>query len=81
MPRPPRPSAVTRLNLELSTQTRTTLQRLQKRTDADSLAQVIRTAIVLYDTLLTRKEEGAKLLLEDSRGERELVILELQPSQ
>jgi hypothetical protein len=62
--RPPRPHRSVRLNLELAAPVRTRLERLQKRTHADSMSEVIRRAISVYGLIV---EEGATVELNGQK--------------
>jgi hypothetical protein len=64
-----------RLTLEMALGVRKQLEHLRDRTQADSLAEVIRRALAVYDYLHAEKEKGAKLILKVDGGERELVLL------
>ncbi|MCX6714194.1 MAG: ribbon-helix-helix protein, CopG family [Candidatus Uhrbacteria bacterium] len=56
MPRPKRTKERRRLNLDLTEQTRERLDRLRIQTEADSLTEVIRRALTVYEALLERSE-------------------------
>jgi hypothetical protein len=67
----------TRLSLEMSDQARAMLENLRVKTDADSLAEVIRKALAVYDLVWTAKEKGKTLLLKgvgDGDDERVVII-------
>ncbi len=53
------------------------MERLRELSEADSITEVIRRALTLYDVLVaTTREEGAKVILRRPDGtEREIVIL------
>ncbi|MHC4477376.1 MAG: ribbon-helix-helix protein, CopG family [Planctomycetota bacterium] len=51
------------------------MEQLRDETDADSLVEVVRKSLAVYDYLWTQKKGGAKILISDSEGTRELVIL------
>ena len=76
MARPPSGEARTRLSLELPTRVRDRLERLREISEADSLTEVIRRALTIYDVLLaTTREEGGKVILRRQDGsEREVII-------
>ena len=76
MPRIARRGVKTRLNLELSEEVRQRLESLREKTDADSLAEVVRKALVVYDFLWSEREKGTKLLVRGADNkDRELVLL------
>lgn len=64
MPRLPKPQATTRLNLQLTTQVRERLESLQEKTEADSLTEVIRRALAVYEFLLHEKAAGNRVLID-----------------
>lgn len=76
MPRPKRADPKVRLNLELSEPTRDRLERLRVATEADSMTEVIRRALSLYEMVLTASNEGAQTIRRDADGtERNLLVL------
>lgn len=69
MPRPASKEARVRLNLDLPERVRERLERVRELSEADSLTEVIRRALTVYDTLLTTtREEGAKIKIHNSDG-------------
>lgn len=76
MPRPASKEAKVRLNLEIPERVRERLVRVQELSEADSLTEVIRRALSVYDALLTTvRETGAKVVLRDPDGtEQELFL-------
>ena len=63
-----------RLNLELPERLRARLESLRALSEADSLAEVVRRAIALYDVLLMAvRDRGVTIVLRSRDGtEREL---------
>jgi len=51
------------------------MELLRDETGARSLTEVISKSLAVYDYLWEQKKTGAKLLIKDSEGMRELVIL------
>lgn len=51
------------------------MEELRDETGAHSLTEVISRSLAVYDFLWTQKKAGAKLLVQDSEGMRELVLL------
>ena len=74
MPRSANTEAKVRLNLELPERVRERLERVRVMSEADSLTEVIRRALSIYDTLLTTSKEGGKIILQVDGKERELII-------
>ena len=75
MPRIPKKTKVRRLNLELATNVRTRMELLRDETGAHSLTEVISRSLAIYDYLWEQKKAGGKLLIQDSEGTREVVII------
>jgi hypothetical protein len=60
----------------MSEEVRQRLESLREKTDADSLAEVVRKALAVYDFLWAEREKGAKLMVQGAdRKDRELVLL------
>lgn len=64
-----------RLNVELDGTTKKRLDRLKRRTEADSLTQVIRRALQLYELLTEHDRAGGELVLRNDRSEKTVVLL------
>ena len=75
MPRIPKKTKVKRLNLELASKVRARMELLRDETGAHSLTEVITRSLAVYDYLWEQKNAGGKLLIQDSEGTREVVIL------
>ena len=75
MPRPAKKFPTRRLNLEMSNSVRKKLEKLQQQTEADSLAEVIRRSLAVYDFLWSEKRKGGKLVIKSSDGDKEVVII------
>lgn len=76
MPRIARSQPTSRLNLEIAEQVREKLERLRDSTNADSLTEVIRRALAVYDILHSTAAEGGTIILKTGEGEQKLVIPE-----
>lgn len=76
MARPASREVKTRLSLELPERVRERLERVRELSEADSLTEVIRRALIVYDTILTMSaEEGAKVILRTADNqEREILF-------
>lgn len=62
--------------MEMPEIVREQLEALCQQTQADSLSEVIRRAIAVYDYLWSEKAKGSKTVVKDTNGsERELVLL------
>jgi hypothetical protein len=65
-----------RLNLRISTSVRDRLERVKETAQAESLTQVIRNSLVLYDALLEQTQQGSTVILRDKEGnEREVMLV------
>jgi hypothetical protein len=73
MVRPPNSDQRSRLHLELPGRLRARLDELRRLTEADSVTEVVRRAVAIYDVLVTRRE---LVFLRSADGtEREVLIL------
>ena len=76
MPRIARKHERVRLNLDMPKPVRESLESLRDETHADSLSEVVRRALAVYEFLHKEKQEGATLLLRSEDGtERQLELL------
>lgn len=77
MPRLAKNIKTRRLNLEVSEAVRDALERLRDLTEADSLTEVIRRSLAVYDYLWNEKASGSVIMIKDrgNRQEKELVLL------
>jgi len=64
-----------RLNLILGINVYRRIEDLRIETDKSSVTDVIRRSLAVYDFLLSRRKEGARIFVEDEDGKQELVIL------
>jgi len=79
MPRLPRTTPTSRLTLEMANSVRKQLEHLRDQTAADSLTEVIRRALSVYDLLGKATLEGGRIIVETPDGEREVIIPEFVP--
>jgi hypothetical protein len=76
MPRPPKPHKSKRLNLDLAVPLHRRLERIQKHTEADSVSEVIRRAVRVYDAILDAQADGSRVVVIDQDGtQRELLVV------
>ena len=61
--------ATTRVQLEMPPQAMERLQRLKERTEAASYAEVIRSALRLFEALVEEHEKGSEFALKRANGE------------
>ena len=66
-----------RLALKIHPRLKRRLEKLQEETMAESISQVIRRALAVYDALLTHEKSGGQILVRDNNGiEREILHIE-----
>ena len=77
MPRSPNTELKIRLNLELPIQVRERLEEIRVLSEAESVTEVIRRALSIYDLLLnmTVKEHGKVVIRSVDGIERELLLV------
>jgi hypothetical protein len=75
MPRIAKEVETSRLTLEMASSVRKRLEHLRDRTEADSLVEVIRRALAIYDVLWDAKIKGDKVIIETAKGPRELLLV------
>ncbi len=75
MARPRKSEPTSRLTLDLSVSVRERLDELKTKTQADSLVEVIRRALAVYDYLWDEKGRGCVVVVRTDGKERELVLL------
>lgn len=75
MPRPKQEQEKRKLTLELSVPVRERLSRLQQRSEADSLTEVIRRSLALYDLLLAARDNGEEIIIRSRDGEKKLALV------
>lgn len=64
-----------RLNLELDSPTKERLDRLQTITEADSMTQVIRKALRIYEAVFNHNQRGGKVVFRAEDGTEETIVL------
>ncbi len=75
MPRLPSNRPKTRLNLEVSKSVRERMERLKDETEADSLTEVIRRALAVYELLWEQRKDGWETLVRRDGTERSVLIV------
>jgi len=63
------------LNLKMNDDVRERLEQLRDETNADSLSEVIRRAVAVYDHLWTAKRKQHQIIIREADGEKELILL------
>ena len=64
-----------RLNLKIHPTVRARLEELRDDTLADSITEVIRRAVAIYDLLLTNDKEGGSVVIRNKDGSEKEVLL------
>ncbi len=64
-----------RINLEVSPLVRERIERLKEKTEAESLTEVIRRALAVYETLLSISEDGRTVIVRGPGGDEADLIL------
>lgn len=62
------------MNLEMSLRVRERVEKLSELTD-QSLSEVVRKSLAIYDLLLTETQEGGTIVIRTKNGEKEVVIV------
>lgn len=75
MARIPRDSPRTRLSLELPERVRERLEQLRELSSADTLSEVIRRSLAVYDALLTTTANGGSVVLRKADGTEERLLI------
>jgi hypothetical protein len=77
MGRPKRSEDRTRLHIDVPTNVKDRLEELRIATNAESLGEVFRRALAVYDMVVTETtEKKSRVVLRDEKGrEREVVIV------
>ncbi len=64
-----------RLNLLISDSLRARMDAIQEKTDATSIAEIIRRSFAIYELLIEEEGKGSKVLIQDAGGALERVRL------
>jgi len=71
----PKKNPTSRPTLEMAEQVRKQLEHLRDQTNADSLAEVIRRALAVYDLLWEERVQGNRIILRSGKEEKELLLV------
>lgn len=75
MPRPPSREARVRLNLDLPVSVRERMDRVREMSEADTISEVIRRSLAVYEALLDMAHDGAKVVTRGRDGTEEVVLM------
>jgi Arc/MetJ-type ribon-helix-helix transcriptional regulator len=64
-----------RLNLDITLEAKEQIEGLRERTHSDSMSEVVRRALAVYDFLWTQKDGGATTILRFTDGSETLLPL------
>lgn len=73
--RPARNQTKVRLNIDMPLPVKEKLEDLRDQTGAESMSEVMRRALAVYDFLLTQKAEGAITVIRSKDGAEALLPL------
>tara|TARA_Y100000589_G_C27117327_1_gene614832 strand:- start:503 stop:730 length:228 start_codon:yes stop_codon:yes gene_type:complete len=74
MARPKKNEARARLNLDLPQSARERLETLRIETEADSLAEVIRRSLALYELLWQQQQQGVQIIARKDDEEKRVLL-------
>lgn len=74
MARKARQEPKVRLSLEVAPSVRERLDTLRDLTEADTLSEVVRHALVVYETLKTHSLAGGEVILRTGTDEKKLLL-------
>ncbi len=75
MPRRSTNRKMTRLNLAVSEDVRDRIETLRDETDAESVTEVIRRALAVYDKLISKSQQGGEVFIRHRGVEREVLLV------
>ena len=64
-----------RLHMAVTARVKERLDALLQRTEAESITEVVRRALAVYENLVETTEAGGKVILEDKKGNQREVQL------
>lgn len=75
MPRPKSTTRRVRLNLDMAECVRDQLEKLRLQTRAESMAEVIRRALAVYDLVIDERAKGGAIILRHADGKEETLVM------
>lgn len=75
MPRPKSPHVKIRLNLEVTADIRDRINRLQEEMEAESMSEVIRRSLAVYEKLLSMAGKAGCIVVRQRDGTEVLLLL------
>lgn len=64
-----------RLNLTVTPKVRDRLERLRKSSDSETLTEVVRRALTVYEETLSVRQAGGRVVFEHADGRTESVLI------
>lgn len=64
-----------RLNLEVNPSVRARLDRLKEMTEADSITEVVRRALIVYEKLVETDANSQEVIIRSPSGSEKAVVL------
>ncbi|MCD0460052.1 hypothetical protein [Roseiconus lacunae] len=64
-----------RLNLALSKEVRDRIESIRDETHAESIAEVIRRAVAVYDLLIEEQQSGGEVLVRNGESESRVLLV------
>ena len=75
MPKPKPTVTKLRMNVDVHPEVKAQIQDIQERTRADSMSEVLRRAVQLYDVLLQAQEANGTIVINPKQGVPREVVL------
>lgn len=75
MPKRASKDKMTRLNLALSEPVKQRIESIRDETGAESVTEVIRRAVAVYDLLITETAAGGKVVIKKRGKEKEVLLV------
>lgn len=75
MPRISTKREMVRLNLALSKEVRDRIESIRDETHAESIAEVIRRAVAVYDLLIEEQQSGGEVLVRNGESESRVLLV------
>lgn len=75
MPRTASKRAKTRLNIEVTHAVRERMNRLLDLSESETLTEVIRRSLAVYETLLQQRADGAETIVRTKDGQERVLMI------
>jgi len=64
-----------RINLEMPKYVKDRIERLKEYSEADSMAEVLRSALAVYEYLWQEKKKSSELIIREKDSKKETVVV------